>query len=626
VAQTVPPAGSEIARQALGTAGIFAGLEGEVLDELLEEMDAVSVAGGEVVIRQGDLGDCMYLVVSGRLNLAIRDAGHETFVAELGPGDLVGEMALLVDSPRTMTVRTIRDSVLLRLSASSFRGFVQRHPQVLLPIAQMLARRLEKTSRPARRSSSVRTIVVVPAGDSMAVAEAARDLVDALRAFGRVDHVDSRRIDDELGPGEAQRLLDAAGADVVTVRLQRYEDGNDHLVYEADPRLTAWTRRCLRQADRVVLVAEAGADNRLGEVEAEVLAPGAREMMARTDLLLLHDAATAIPTGTSSWLAQRPVAAHHHVRRGSANDYARVARLLTGNGVGLVLGGGGPRGFAHLGAMRALEEAGVPIDMVGGTSIGAVMGATYAMGWSHDERVERAVNSFVRSRFLLGLTLPMVSLSSSAKLTRLLRADASFANVQIEDLWTRWFCVSANLSRSEAVIHERGDTWRAIRASISLPGILPPVFENGDLLVDGGVVNNLPVDLMSQRIEGGKIVAVDLQTDVELRVEESFEPSISGWRVFARKVNPFRKSLPIPNIVAVIMRAKEIGSTAAQREVLAGSLIDLYLRPPVEHCAMLDFGAGPELIEIGYRYTAEQLERRGTAGLITQPLTVASLA
>ena len=619
--QAVPPAGRDIARQALGSAGIFAGLDAAVLDGLMDEMEAVSVPGGEVVIRQGDMGDRMFLVVSGRLNVSVRDGGHETFVAELGSGDLVGEMALLVDTPRTMTVRTIRDTVLLRLSATSFRDFVDRHPQVLMPISQMLARRLEQTSKPVRRTSSVRTIVVVPAGDTMAVTEAARDLVEALRRFGRVEHVDSARIDAELGEGEAQRLLDASGADAVSVRLHAYEAANDHLVYEADRRLTPWTRRCLRQADRVLLVAESGADNRLAEIEAEALASGGREALPRADILLLHDATLRIPSGTASWLAHRPVGSHHHVRRGNVADYGRVARLLTGRGIGLVLGGGGPRGFAHLGAMRAIEEAGVPIDMVGGTSIGAVMGATYAMGWSHEERVERAITSFVRSRFLLGFTLPMVSLSSSAKLTRLLRADESFANVQIEDLWTRWFCVSANLSRSEAVIHERGDTWRAIRASISLPGILPPVFENGDLLVDGGVVNNLPVDLMSARIGGGKIVAVDLQTEVELRVEESFEPSISGWRVFARKINPFSKSLPIPNIVAVIMRAKEIGSTAAQREVLASSLIDVYLRPPVEHCPMLDFGSGPELIEIGYRYTAEQLERRGISDLIAPSTT-----
>jgi NTE family protein len=148
------------------------------------------------------------------------------------------------------------------------------------------------------------------------------------------------------------------------------------------------------------------------------------------------------------------VADFHHLRGGHPEDAARLARMVTGTACGVVLGGGGPRGFAHLGALRALEEAGVPIDVIGGTSIGAVMGALYAQGLSDEQRVERAVTAFTKSGRLIGPTLPLVAMSSGGRVDRLLAQHLGSAH--IEDLPRRFFCVSANLTRAEEVVHERG--------------------------------------------------------------------------------------------------------------------------------------------------------------------------
>ena len=604
--------------EALASSDILGGLDADVIGELAGRMERVAVPGGRVIMRQGDPADCLYVLVSGRVQVLVSAGGDEQVVNELGPGELLGEMGLLSGTPRSSTVRTARDTVLLRLPADGFEEVVARHPAVVLRISRMLARRLEAATSRRRRVSRVATVAVLPAGRSTTVSdlrEACERLASGLGRYGRAGVVGSAEVDAAIGEGGAQAPAEDDGSGPLLAWLHQLEQANEFVVYAADLTPSAWTERCLRQADRVLLVARADGDPGLGPVEEELRRRDAAPV--RTDLVLVHGDGVTRPSRTAAWIDRRDAGTHHHVRRSRVADYERVARFLTGRAVGLVLGGGGPRGFAHLGAMRALEEAGVPIDAVGGTSIGSIMGAMYAMGWSHEDRVRQAMAAFVETRFLIGPTFPLVSLSSSRKLTRLLRADENFSDVQIEDLWYRWFCVSANLSRADQVVHERGDAWWAMRASISLPGILPPVYEGGDLLVDGGIVNNLPADVMAERVDGGRVVAVDLQSDVELRIEEPFEPHLSGWRVLARKVNPFRPSLPVPNIVAVIMRTKEIGSTRAQREILARSLIDLYLRPPVDGFPMLDFSAGPQLVDIGYRSTIEQLERQGVAELVT---------
>ena len=190
------------------------------------------------------------------------------------------------------------------------------------------------------------------------------------------------------------------------------------------------------------------------------------------------------------------MADHHHLRAGRPGDVARLARMITGTGCGLVLGGGGARGLAHLGVIRALEEAGVPIDVVGGTSMGAIMAGLCALGLDDAERVRRVTNIARNGRRLVTPTLPLIALSAGRHLDRILADNLGAA--PIEDLPLRFYCVSANLTRAEEVVHERGPLWPAVRASLALPGIYPPVYAAGELLIDGGALDNVPVDVMRE--------------------------------------------------------------------------------------------------------------------------------
>jgi predicted acylesterase/phospholipase RssA len=392
--------------------------------------------------------------------------------------------------------------------------------------------------------------------------------------------------------------------------LQRAERAHGLVVYEADPEPTVWTTRCLRQADRVVRVARADAPPRLNAIEQQLLAPGSPSTTARQELVLLHHGA-GLPTGTDRWLAPRSLDAHHHVLVGETEHYRRMARLVAGRAVGIVFGGGGARGSAHLGVVRALEEAGVPIDVVGGTSIGSVVAFMCAMGWDHEKRMQK-LPSFFSRRLILQPTIPLVSLSSGRRLLRLITDETEQRSV--EDLWIRFFSVSTNLSQATQVVHQRGPITTALRASVSLPGILPPMTQGTDLLVDGGLLNNLPIDVMRGVLGGGRIIAVDLRRRVEFTMQAAVGPALSGWQVLLRRARRGPEPFDPPGIAAILARAVELAGLVNDRAVLDPRELDLYLTPPGGGIGLLDFDSSPLLVDEAYRYTLGRLsELKGSA-------------
>jgi predicted acylesterase/phospholipase RssA len=403
-------------------------------------------------------------------------------------------------------------------------------------------------------------------------------------------------------------------ADASTRRwLHAIEESCDYTVLVADASTPDWTARCVRQADRILVVGDPRLDP--SPTEAELLVARTTGGRTTASVVLVHPDDTVMPSGTAAWLDARPGLSAHHVRLLRDADYRRVARLVTGRAVGLVLGGGGAKGLAHLGVIRALEEAGVPIDAIGGTSIGAIMATTVGMGWDDDIRIENSLAAFARTRFLVGLTFPAVSVASAKKLTRMLRDPRNLGDTGIEDMWVPYFCVSTNLSSGEMVVHDRGPAWLAVRASIAIPGVLPPVWHDGDLLVDGGVVNDLPVDVMRQRIEG-RVVAVALDGDATValdgdatarRSEPAFDPGLSGWRLIRHRFGRPSGQDRLPGPLQILGRARDVGVRNAQRHRHLPEDIDLLLRPPASGFGSFDFRAAAHLIDIGYRHAAAQL-------------------
>ena len=258
--------------------------------------------------------------------------------------------------------------------------------------------------------------------------------------------------------------------------------------------------------------------------------------------------------------------------------------------------------------MHALETAGVPVDVIGGTSVGALMGALSAWGFDHETRVERA-HRFVMGRLTMP-TLPIMAATSARRVTERLQHQDYAGDRDIVDSWLPFFCVSTNLTTARPFVHRRGPAWQALRASISLPGMMPPVCTaEGELLVDGGLVDDLPVDVMAPLVDGGRIVAVDLGIASDFRVEQRFDPSFSGWRVLARRLNPFGPRFDAPNLITTLLRAKEVASSESLDLKRTAHEVALLVRPPVDGFGGFDFRNVDVLIERSYRYTLELLAR-----------------
>lgn len=583
--------GSEVLDFLAGTE-VFGGLDRAALRELFVHLDPVHVAAGEAVLD----GGALHLLAHGRL--AVR-SGSGT--REIGPGQVVGAAALLEGAAADQHVHAVRDSLVLRLDVAGFERVAAAHPASLLGLCRALVR---ADAGPATAVESVpgTTIALLAAGSGRVPDEVVAGLVAAL---GEATEVTSATVDAALGAG-------ASGTEPADPRngrllawLQRVEVAHRFVVYRTDDADSEWTRRCLRQSDRVVLVARAGDATAPGPAERALAQVRGNR---RRDLVLLHPTGTAAPSGTAAWLADRGITRHHHVRDAGlhAGDLGRVARFLSGTARGLVLAGGGMRGFAHLGVMRALDEAGIPIDAVGGASIGALMAGFYADGLDHGQRLRQASAAMVEQGSMVGFTPPFVAVSSGRKVTRLLREEPSFAGM-IEDLWLPYFAVSASLSQAREVVHDSGPTWRAIRASIAIPGVYPPVHDGTQLLVDGGVMNNLPVDVMAGVVGDGPIIAVNLQpTGGGRRPPAEFDLAVSGWRVLASRLNPFTPRMRVPRLGDVLVRSMSLSTARLQRDRLGSRSVEL-LTPPVGRSGLLDFAAGPALVDPAHEYAVQAL-------------------
>ena len=372
-------------------------------------------------------------------------------------------------------------------------------------------------------------------------------------------------------------------------------------IYLADPEATNWTLRCLRQAAEILAIGSASASPRISAAEERIrLEQRSRRTRMRVALILLHPHGTDMPRDTARWLSVREVDRHFHLREGHQGDIHRIVRYVLGRELGLVLSGGGARGFAHVGVLRAMREAGLSPDTFVGVSMGAIVAGMQALAGDIEHRVPDLARQLTRA--FTDYTLPILSLARGRRFDGCMKS--LFGDTQIEDLWTPFFCVSSNLTKADTVVHRTGPMWRAIRASGGLPGLVPPVVDDGDLLYDGALMNNLPIDLMRQDIRSGPVIAVDVVPPVDLNINAPQLHSPSGWRLALNRINPFAKPTGIPGIVSILQRAGQLPSLHTRRLRLAREVADLYLRPPVEQVKILDFSVAEAAVAIGYDYGA----------------------
>jgi len=554
-------------------------LDGSTLEEVTREVEWFSLPGGTPLYSSGQAADGLYVVVNGALGLYVARPGSGSRLCwTISPGETVGEMEVMSGRPRGATAIALRDTEVARISTNTFEKVVAANSRILREIAKIVVQRLEALQRAeseVRRSP--KTFALVPASADVDPIGFGRQLLTCLEGFGR-----------------SELILSHQAKDQTSHWFHRIERANRHVLYLSDADATgSWSRFCTRQADCTLVLAHGDTDPHAWQAVQRgwMDPPAAGRPM---ELIFLGKQTRA----AHAWLDLGTFRRHHHVR--GPFDTARVARLITGRGLGVVLSGGGARGLAHIGVLRALSAARFPIDAIGATSIGAIIGAACAAGWSVPEIQQRMRRSFVDINPLGDYTFPLLSLSAGKRVNRLLRRE--FGELQIEDLRLPFFCVSANLTGGQLTVHQRGSLWLWLRASVAIPGVLPPVFTNGSVYVDGATLNNLPVDVMRDTMDG-TVLAVDVGADRTLQTEMELTEMPALWAI----PSWLRRDRRRINVVQILLRSGMINTaatTTTQRE-----LADVVIKPPLEHIDLLDWRAFERVVEIGYRHASENMEQ-----------------
>jgi NTE family protein len=487
----------------LGTVALFAGLATDQLRALADQALAVQLRAGEWLFRQGDEADALYVLRSGRLEVCLEppvaDRGP---IRELGAGSVVGELALLSQAPRSASVRCRRDAELLCLGRAPFEELMESAPGFAAGVSRALAidlqRRTPVDAEPLGSASSIAIVTLGAAAADAGVAPVLRRELEGICSVAALDRARTSELHREAAAGAA-----------LARALDRLEHDHEIVLLEAAAADAEWTRACVRQADRTVLVvAESSTREAAGgrSGEAELL-----HALAGCDAVLLEPA-----SGLDSLLdALAPRSTHRIARATFTSDVARLARRLASKSVGLVLSGGGARAFAHVGVIEELLAAGIVIDRVGGTSMGAYLGAMLAQDMDAAEIDARCHEEWVRRNPLSDYGLPRHALLRGARLRAML--DRTLIG-RIEDLPRSFYCTATDVIANELLVDRRGEIAAAVAASMAVPGVLPPVIRGDRLLFDGAVLDGLPVSVMAADAEG-PIIACDV-TERGLREHE----------------------------------------------------------------------------------------------------------
>uniref|UniRef100_A0AAZ3R6Y5 lysophospholipase n=1 Tax=Oncorhynchus tshawytscha TaxID=74940 RepID=A0AAZ3R6Y5_ONCTS len=621
-------------------------------------LDWMAVEAGRTVYRQGDKSDSTFIVLSGRLRSVIaKDDGKKELAGEYGRGDLIGVVEALTHMNRATTVHAIRDSELAKLPEGALSSIKRRYPQVVTRLIHLLGQKILGNMQqvhgplaargltlqpPSSKwdsgspASNLSTVTILPVSEEVPLTAFTLELQHALSAIGPTLLLTSDIIKQRLGAA----ALDSVHEYRLSSWLGQQEDIHRIVLYQSDDTLTPWTQRCIRQADCIIIVGLGEAEPTVGELERMLEGSAVR---AQKQLILLHREDGPPPQGTVEWLNMRSwISRHLHLscphrvfsKRSLPklremyqrvfqkppdrhSDFSRLARVLTGNTIALVLGGGGARGCCQVGILRALNEAGIPVDMVGGTSIGSLMGALYAEEKSNSRMRVRAREwaMDMRSIFkkVFDLTYPVTSMFSGASFNN--SVSAVFKGKQIEDLWIPYFNITTDITASSMRVHTDGSLWRYVRASMSLSGYLPPLCDpkDGHLLMDGGYINNLPADVA--RSMGAKVViAIDVGSQDETNLT-NYGDSLSGWWLLWKRFNPLAKKVQVLNMAEIQTRLAYV-CCVRQLELVKDSEYCEYIRPPIDHYGTLEFGKFDEIAEVGYQHCKTVFDMWSRSGVV----------
>lgn len=579
--------------------GLFALLQGPALARLSQ----LPVARGHKLITADTDAEAMYLVESGRFRVE-RDGID---LAEIGAGAVIGEIAFLTGSQRTADVVAARDSIVYRIDAATYDALCKDVDGLPQAIAAELADRLAKTSARVPHDPShppTRTFAILPAANAPLPERFVPDLLAAIQVHHDTALVTEAAFHDAMGADADPTAPEAIAW------LNAQERNAKIVLFVASHEASDWSRAALKQADQAVIVAQANnfkAPSELEQFALDILPESQRR------LVLLHPHRMQRATGTGQWLDTRPAFLHHHVAlTGGDADISRLGRFLAGRAIGMVLSGGGAFGVAHVGVYRAMTEAGLHVDIIGGTSVGSAMGGAIALGVPAEEIGPRVEQIFVRSGAMRKITVPKFAFLDHKVLDAALLEH--FGDTPIEDLWLPYYAVAADLSNMEKTVIRRGPLWEAIRASSAIPGVLPPFFTaQGRMLVDGGCIDNMPFRTM-HGLKSGPNIVVNVQKATNKTVHVDYASLPGRGALLRQTVVPFGKKLStnVPGVISTVMRSLLVGQSDMLQDL---DDHDLMLRPPgLKGAGFLAWNQHKLFHEMAYKHAIEEFSTRDANG------------
>lgn len=541
-------------RTALRSVPIFADIDDDQLERLASAVDRHQIPANEWLFRMGDRSDAIYIVDSGRF--AVVGADGQVF-REMASGDSIGDLGLITGAVRSAGVRALRDGVVWRIAADTFTEVLANTPQLqsamLLTTATML-----QDSRSANISRRPRVIGVLSTGDVAAV-PIVHAIATELRSHGHAAVF--------APPVDTTAAVHSYGEHVeaFSETLDRAERSNDWVFVVADRGSgDLWRQYVVAQSDRLLVIVD---QRRPPDAVDPIVTHGP-----------IHLVTCMVEPDPSWWDLLQPVS--HH----SANEdgLGALARRIAGRSLGLVMAGGGARGLAHFGVYEELTRAGVVIDRFGGTSSGAIASAAFALGMDVQDAIA-AAREIAQSNPLRDYTIPAVALMRGGRVDHLV--DRFIGNTLIEHLPREFFCVSADMITGDQIIHRRGPLSVAVRASISIPGLMPPVQHGQQILVDGGLLNNLPADVMCADPDG-EVICVDLRRKYVPSKGFGLLPSIVQPPGFVRRLFT-GTDVALPPLQETLLRTIDLAASSGNLRELPQ--VAAIIEPDVSAIGLLDF-------------------------------------
>lgn len=563
---------SEIKNSVIQLLDRFFGIEAAA--ELYLDLHLQTYNKGEIIMNEGSVGKEMYIVLSGSLDVVVHFEHHPRVVGTIRKGECVGEMALLGDGKRSATVVAKRNCILVCIDIAQFELVKAHNQQLLLKLNQYIIERLKKVNQlHARKRVTNKFIAIIDNLGNTAFSQ------NILYYWGNAKQI---KIVSEESHGHYTDLEFA-------LEINKLED-YDYVILESSINEN-WNDRIKNNAEKLVFICEESDQAALLNANVK------RSLNSANDIVCLQYN-EAEPKNVAQWFNAFLPNQIFKYKKEHVEHIDRIVRIICEVPICLVFGGGGAHGLSNLGVVKALSELNIPIDIIGGTSIGSIFTAALAQDWPFDYVYNQIEKDISKHNPLSDYTWPFVALLKGKKMHKVLKKHF---NLPMEHSWKNIFCVAANLSKAKTEIIQDGPLNLAIASSIAIPGVLPPQLYRKSLLIDGGVLNNLPADIM-YKLYKGHIISVDVVSSKARSIEHQYK--LTNWQLIKNSITSNRKNY-VPNSMNTIMKAITLASAerAPEKEIIS----DYYIKPRIKK-GFLAWKEMDDFVAEGYTSTMELLK------------------